>query len=41
LTDEEHEVWEERAAIMEHDAGIPRDKAEQLALELIAEMRGS
>ena len=27
------EAWEERAAIMEYDAGLPRAKAEALAFE--------
>ena len=27
------ELWAERAAIMEYDAGLPRETAERLALE--------
>jgi hypothetical protein len=27
------EAWEERAAIMEYDANLPRDEAEKLAFE--------
>ena len=31
--------WEERAAIMEHDGGLPRERAEALALaEIVKEM---
>jgi hypothetical protein len=29
------EWWEERAAILEYDAGLPRAKAEQLARRMI------
>ncbi len=29
------EAWEERAAVMQFDAGIPRDLAEALALLLV------
>ncbi len=32
LTDKEREVWEERAAIIEFEAGLPRSEAESLAL---------
>ena len=31
LTDTEHEKWEERAAIIEFDAGLPRSEAEAIA----------
>jgi hypothetical protein len=31
LHDEWREVWEERAGILEFDAGLPRDLAERLA----------
>lgn len=33
------EMYEERAAIMEYDGGLPRDEAERLAKELVDEMR--
>lgn len=33
------EMFEERAAIMEYDGGLPRDEAERLAKELVDEMR--
>jgi hypothetical protein len=33
------EMYEERAAIMEFDSGLPRDEAEQLAKQLVDEMR--
>lgn len=33
------EMFEERAAIMEYDGGLPREEAEQLAKELVDEMR--
>jgi hypothetical protein len=35
------ELFEERAAIYEYDAGLPRDKAEDLARLEICEMYGS
>ena len=32
--------WEERAAIMEYDGGLPRERAEALALDdILAQMR--
>lgn len=35
-----HYEWEERAAIMEHDGGLPRERAEALALkDILEEMR--
>jgi hypothetical protein len=33
------EMFEERAAIMEYDGGLPRSEAEQLAKQLVDEMR--
>jgi hypothetical protein len=33
------EMYEERAAIMEYDGGLPRDEAERLAKQLVDEMR--
>jgi hypothetical protein len=33
-------AWEERAAILEYDGGLPRERAEALALtEIIGQMR--
>ena len=32
LPPEWHFLWDERAAIMEYDAGLPRERAEALAL---------
>jgi hypothetical protein len=32
-----HFAWDERAAIMEFDSGIPRERAEALALEDVLE----
>jgi hypothetical protein len=37
LTSDQEELFEERAAILEHDAGLSRDEAERLAIE---EIRG-
>ena len=34
-------VWEERAAILEHDGGLPREKAEALAMVEVEEQRRS
>lgn len=35
-----HLLWDERAAIMEYDGGLPRERAEALALAgIIARMR--
>lgn len=31
LDDDEREAWSERAAILEHDAGLPRDLADRAA----------
>jgi hypothetical protein len=39
LAPEEVEHLEERAAIIEHDAGLPRARAEQLALDLVMQAR--
>lgn len=40
LPTEWHVAWDERAAIMEYDGGLPREHAEAEALELIlVEMR--
>lgn len=33
------EMYEERAAIMEYNGGLPRSEAEQLAKQLVDEMR--
>jgi|JI6StandDraft_1071083.scaffolds.fasta_scaffold20767_5 hypothetical protein len=33
------EMFEERAAIMEYDGGLPRSEAERLAKQLVDEMR--
>ena len=33
--DDKREAFEERSAIMEFDAGIPRQRAEQLAAEMM------
>lgn len=32
------DMWRERAAILEYEAGIPRDQAETLAREIVVEM---
>lgn len=37
MTDDERENYEERAAILEHDGGMPRDEAERMAYRLITE----
>src|SRR5262249_6425799 len=35
-----HAVWDERAAIMEYDGGLPRERAEALALvDILQQMR--
>jgi hypothetical protein len=35
-----HELWDERAAIMEYDGGLPRERAEALALaDILDQMR--
>jgi hypothetical protein len=33
-----HFVWDERAAIMEYDGGLPRERAEAEALRYVVEM---
>src|SRR5262249_7249465 len=33
-----HELWEERAAIMEFDGSLPRERAEALALDVLRSM---
>ena len=38
LTDYQFDLYEERAAILEYDAGFPRVVAEQQALELVVLM---
>lgn len=35
LTDDERDDYEERAAIMEHDGGMPRAQAEAEALRVV------
>ena len=40
LDEAEHELAEERAAIAEHDGGLPRAEAEKLALEEAERRRG-
>ena len=36
-----HFEWDERAAIMEYEGGLPRERAEALALQdILARMRG-
>lgn len=40
LTDDELEAYEERAAIMEYEANLPRGEAERLALREILDGRG-
>lgn len=39
LTEDEREAFEERAAILEYDAGMTRDQAERLALEAVIRRR--
>jgi hypothetical protein len=35
-----HQLWDERAAIMEYDGGLPRERAEALALlDVLGQMR--
>jgi len=42
LPPEWHVVWDERAAVMEYDGGLPRERAEALALtETLALMRAT
>jgi len=40
LNMDEHEYFEERAAIMEYDGGLNREEAERLALECLEKRRG-
>ena len=35
MSDDELEAYQERAAILEFDAGMPRQRAEQLAAEMM------
>ena len=35
MSDDEREAYEERAAILEFDAGMPRQRAEQIAAEMM------
>ena len=37
LSAERREMWEERAAIMEFDGGLPREEAERLAFATVSE----
>ena len=39
LSDAEREDFEERAAILEFDAGMPRPQAERMARQLLEERR--
>lgn len=39
LTEDEHEAFEERAAILEYDAGMSREQAERQALEAVIRRR--
>lgn len=39
MNDKEKELFEERAAILEYDAGFPRDEAEKKAEEMIEKLR--
>ncbi len=39
LTAAEHEEWEERAAIMEYDGGMPRNIAEREAYNNVIDIR--
>jgi len=36
IDDEAREIYQERAAIMEHDGGLPRDEAEAKAKQIAA-----
>ncbi len=37
-----HVLWDERAAVMEYDGGLPREQAEHLALlEIVQQMNAS
>ncbi len=39
LTEDEQEAYEERAAILEYDAGMTRPEAERMALEAVIRRR--
>lgn len=39
LSEDEREAFEERAAILEFDAGMTREEAETLALEAVIRLR--
>lgn len=39
LSQDEQEIFEERAAIMEYDGCLPRSEAEKLSLEIILAKR--
>lgn len=39
MTEAEQDEWAERAAILEYDAGLPRQEAERRATEIIKEKR--
>ena len=39
MTDNEKEEFEERAAIMEYEAGMPRKEAERLALKYLLQKK--
>jgi hypothetical protein len=39
MTPDEREEWQERAAIMQHDGGMPREEAERIAAEIILARR--
>ena len=41
MTPDERELWEERAAILEFDAGFSRDEAERLAREQLERHDGT
>ncbi len=40
ISEAEREHFEERAAIMEYEAGLPREEAEKRALESVIRCRG-
>jgi len=39
VTDDEREAYEERAAILEFDAGMSREDAERLAAKMVGDVR--
>lgn len=39
MTDDEREDWEERAAILEYEAGYSRAEAERIAWQLVCAKR--